>query len=276
MTPSHTVAAPRRRVEPLVIHGQNRVSETSLLRALPGTPLPRELSELAGSALELLRWLERPVSVLELAARMDCVPTAAVTAAAELLGPLDGGTSPGLARQVHAPSHHPASRLRAWTGPDPTEEEAVLHHDLWLVVAADQRARRALGPLAQVGPMPLSSPDTTGALWYGACVNTRSYTSLVAMCALERDSAEWSWLTRAACGAMVIAGAEDPRAAREQAQTVRAHHVPLVVLVETGACEDTEITAQALGLAPDTPVVHGSAAARCDLDEAALRLEDRR
>ncbi|MFE7461723.1 hypothetical protein [Streptomyces sp. NPDC057554] len=247
---------------------------------------------MASSALDLLRWLNRPASVLELAARMSCPPAAAASSVAELLRPLNSGDllpadfatpHPGgralLARRVSAPSLQPASRLRAWTGPRPSGAGTELHHDLWLFASADHSARSALGPISPVGVMPLATPPTPGELWYGAGVDERAYTSLMAVCGLTGEDSAWEWLARTACGAVIITSGQDVGAVRAQAQAVAAHRIPAVVLVETGHSESTEEAApqvlEALDLAADTCVVYGSATARCDLNEAVRRLEER-
>ncbi|SHI60051.1 hypothetical protein SAMN05421803_101697 [Nocardiopsis flavescens] len=280
--PSGPVAVPpRRAASGLRVSPLRGVYVTSLVTAVADTPEPVGLSELAEAALDLIRRSGRPVSVLELAARLNQLPVVTALSVAELVvvpapdprgRPGGTGGAPAPVRQVYAPSPAPATRWRAWTAPagfpGPT-----LHHDVWLVVSADESARYSLGPLAPIGPMPLPATDTGGTLWYGAALDALAFTSMIAVCGLENESPHWEWLARMASGALVVT-----RGDRPQEVLPARHRVPTVVLVETDG-EDPDTSARRvchrLGLPDTTPVVYGSAIARSDIDEAVRRLEER-
>ncbi|MEU0237721.1 hypothetical protein ABZ234_08515 [Nocardiopsis sp. NPDC006198] len=294
--PWKRIASPgRRTVPPLWVSPLYGVYVTTLVTAVPNTPTPEVLSETADATLDLIRRLDRPTSVLELAARMDQIPVAMASAVAELVTARPPNSAPGRehrpardrhtptalrapVRQVFAPSTAPAARWRAWTAPGALHPEPTLHHDLWLVVSGDETARRTLGPLAPVGPMHLPVTDTRGSVWYAAALDENAYTSMAAVCGLEEASSQWEWLTRVAAGALVITDGEKFGAARAQAAALAEHHVPTAVLVDTDRdltpADDARVC-DALGLAESTPVVYGRAMVRSDVDEAVRRLEER-
>lgn len=222
------------------------------------------MGDVALAALHAARTLARPVTVAELAARLDEPIVRVATVAWELLGLQQVRRVPSTIELRH--------RLRSWTY-GTTPEPSVRVDTLLLVGGPDCALHRALGQISSTGPLAVDR-HLPGRMWVGSGQRSPDHHVLMlAASGLGEDDARWQDLLRETSGAVAVVTAADlnDETSAPLARPLVGAGVPLVAMVAVDDAEDepnADLVRACLGLPEHTPVQAGDVRFAPDVQSA--------
>ncbi|WP_150236412.1 DUF742 domain-containing protein [Nocardiopsis quinghaiensis] len=238
-----TVIAPA----PLTVRPGTRVLMDTLVQATASIPVSYQpdLPELAAAAWRLCRGVGHPVTIAELAARLEFSPALTGVLVCDL-AQLD------LVRIVRFPAL--AARLRSWACDGPTETPVPQLAKLLIVGDNAEDVRQCLMHLTGADPLCL---DGSARVDVTVARVAEDLHLLALGAALDAEDPSWTDLCRDAFGALVVTDPLEPDRAARRVAALNAFGVPLAVLVP--AHDSAEPTPgqirMAVGLSDDVPVV---------------------
>lgn len=238
---------------PFWVRPSTGVAMHSLVDANPDVPASYEpeLPKALGRCLQVLREVNRTVTVAEVAARTGH-PLAVAAVVVTELATLD------LVRVVRAPAW--AHRLRAWAAGSPAAPVVAAVIKVLIICEQEEVAHQASLSLSGDGPWLLQGQPRIEI----TTTRVAEDLNLLALSVSDLESASplWSDLRRDTFGAVIITGTtpQDLKVAHESLTAVTPD-VPAVLLVHEAdeTTVDTDVVRASVGLSTHTPLVVGDA-----------------